>query len=1550
MSVFELVSELCLKVFDSEFNKNDWYPDLPKIRRKALKKLRSKCYEILLHKVSIPNSNYEDDWSPAAQVIGHVFTLQQQGLFRDAKKMMMYAHKMVDSNLHCNPVVIAVLELLLRLQDSVERQEDYEPILFRYEEPKPYDPSQGPMPYDILHPSAFEPQPWMLHLERQGSSGYFPAAGSFPFTSEPGQDLPVLGRFLQPARMDGRGSTVPLYAIPQFPVLTEPRGLQIPSISLESGALRGRRRFQKAAADEGYATPSLKGSCAASPSARSPDELLLAADGVWRAALAYRPPALRTWETLGSRVPDKERPFLSEAGQEAAQHFIEIVRQWPLLQPGRRPVIAPHVLSVEQLTRDIGYLLQGVQSHTFLFSEVTFAFSLAPGVCVQDLSPLAMSNYCRELLELGTCARRLQLLTERGVPGHPRTRLMEALREHVKMYLQFHWGAALLMPQGTSLLALQYWAQGLHQKTVAMAQLCGVAPPSDSWKGPRKLPSGIALVSYIYETLSRETRPDVCCILYSALRGVSQVYFRFLEQWIFGGTLFDTWEEFFVQAVGSADLLASRNRKYWAHVFHIVKGAVPGFLRGLEDDILLCGKTVHLLKLCCPKAALCVALESGHPPVPCCLQGRELRQLSSKCRLFERRVRELERAGSSRGSDSGIETMTIWRRHGPTEGELMERQEVIRQALEQEARRQAVVQKQRQWRAELQQQVQETQERREEEQRFEREQELRVLEVNRQRQLEDEQRKEEEKQRMIEHYEELSLVAMKRKQLADWRLERLNLRDRREEFILNDRREWRAAAAELNLKNIERSIAGSPLTIIEEDSDAAKHETPSENHAPLLNLPLVTTTIDNDATGVGIDNATMNQGSPNNNNVDNVTDRGDINENLNGLALNIRESRFTNANSNLLGSSIEDAALGNALIPLGNRNENITSGNAAGGFDNFTAAATIKAKVQDQEFGICPQRRKDDTKDKGSVVGERVLSAAERNRLKVMEQEFGITQPRRERPKSVPFKSSIRDSVSDRDSYSQAQETVRQNFQDTVAQRRTNHWNMLHGGLNIITGVMNMFPVQTVPETEQLQVTEVDSMSMKDTPSDDGVQVVLQSPASVDAPMSKSESSGSVNHVYKSASGLSSKTSSSYNITSIASSVSFDMGSGKFSLNTPTSTDDGSVDTFKTCAGTGGGYSSESSERHRDLANPGIAYWRSHRLTKDEGDCGTAEDLQSEHSGDEEEVSSDTSDAVDYTDFTSVNVALQKSVAIPLHMQLRLANEAVLKYFFQDLNLYGHFRSMRSFFFLMDGEYRHTVTNSLFKKMTTVRQPSHLLNYVVLNDVLQMALDTSSSGGEENAKRISFKVSSTPDHFQLTSTGVLECLSLHYRTEWPLNILLTEECLLKYNIIFTFHLKYRTVQLWRHEMTHFVSSFQNYIMGTAVQSCWVNFEQELNQVQTLDNLYLKHAGYVKSILFRCLLYNKCRPIHNLMMQAFDTILKFIAQLEASQWHQCGEDQTTLEHPDFRTLSLIHDSFRFYTGCTYKSLEKMIRKGYQPQFKELLEMLNANGYYTDLESG
>jgi len=67
-----------------------------------------------------------------------------------------------------------------------------------------------------------------------------------------------------------------------------------------------------------------------------------------------------------------------------------------------------------------------------------------------------------------------------------------------------------------------------------------------------------------------------------------------------------------------------------------------------------------------------------------------------------------------------------------------------------------------------------------------------------------------------------------------------------------------------------------------------------------------------------------------------------------------------------------------------------------------------------------------------------------------------------------------------------------------------------------------------------------------------------------------------------------------------------------------------------------------------------------------------------------------------------LGTSLQQGLLIPLRTHHGLVSSALLHFFLRDLNLLGHLRSLRSYFFLLDGEFGRRLTSQIFTQMYQV--------------------------------------------------------------------------------------------------------------------------------------------------------------------------------------------------------------------------------------------------------
>ncbi|XP_053741028.1 gamma-tubulin complex component 6 isoform X1 [Synchiropus splendidus] len=346
--------------------------------------------------------------------------------------------------------------------------------------------------------------------------------------------------------------------------------------------------------------------------------------------------------------------------------------------------------------------------------------------------------------------------------------------------------------------------------------------------------------------------------------------------------------------------------------------------------------------------------------------------------------------------------------------------------------------------------------------------------------------------------------------------------------------------------------------------------------------------------------------------------------------------------------------------------------------------------------------------------------------------------------------------------------------------------------------------------------------------------------------------------------------------------------------------------------------------------------------------------------------------AVQLSKMVSLPVLIKHSVTTPLTTHVSLVNKAVVDYFFVELAVERHFEVLRHFLLMEDGEFAQSLSDRLFEKLGSGQTPGELLTPLVLNSILSKALQYSLHGDAPLAGNFTFALRYLPETFHPHAPDSLNCLELRYKVDWPLNIIITDSCMNKYNRLFSFllqlkhmvwslrdvwfHLKrtalvrgagrsvqFRQLQLYRHEMQHFVKVIQGYIANQILQVSWSEFTAKLAAAGDLDAIHRTHADYLNRAIFRGLLTEKAAPVMNIIHSIFSLILKFRAQLIAQPW---SSQQGEAVHPSFIAMQQSYNTFKYYSHFLFKVVTKLVNRGYQPHLEDFLLRINFNNYYKD----
>ncbi|KAL0625577.1 LOW QUALITY PROTEIN: Gamma-tubulin complex component 6 [Plecturocebus cupreus] len=371
--------------------------------------------------------------------------------------------------------------------------------------------------------------------------------------------------------------------------------------------------------------------------------------------------------------------------------------------------------------------------------------------------------------------------------------------------------------------------------------------------------------------------------------------------------------------------------------------------------------------------------------------------------------------------------------------------------------------------------------------------------------------------------------------------------------------------------------------------------------------------------------------------------------------------------------------------------------------------------------------------------------------------------------------------------------------------------------------------------------------------------------------------------------------------------------------------------------------------------------------------------------------------AVQLSELLTLPVLMKRSITAPLAAHISLVNKVAVDYFFVELHLEAHYEALQHFLLMEDGEFAQSLSDLLFEKLGAGQTPGELLNPLVLNSVLSKALQCSLHGDSPHASNLSLALKYLPEVFAPNAPDVLSCLELRSaepwpggwgrglpvgrllsggsrQVDWPLNVVITEGSLSKYSGVFSFllqlklmmwalkdvcfHLKrtallshmassvqFRQLQLFKHEMQHFVRVIQGYVANQILHVTWCEFRARLATVGDLEEIQRAHEEYLHKAVFRGLLTEKAAPVMNIIHSIFSLVLKFRSQLISQAWVPAGGPRGA-EHPNFALMQQSYNTFKYYSHFLFKVVTKLVNRGYQPHLEDFLLRINFNNYYQD----
>lgn len=139
-------------------------------------------------------------------------------------------------------------------------------------------------------------------------------------------------------------------------------------------------------------------------------------------------------------------------------------------------------------------------------------------------------------------------------------------------------------------------------------------------------------------------------------------------------------------------------------------------------------------------------------------------------------------------------------------------------------------------------------------------------------------------------------------------------------------------------------------------------------------------------------------------------------------------------------------------------------------------------------------------------------------------------------------------------------------------------------------------------------------------------------------------------------------------------------------------------------------------------------------------------------------------------------------------------------------------------------------------------------------------------------------------------------------------------------------------------MMQFMTALHNYLTCSVLHASWAEFEKELENAMTLDQIYTTHVSYIKKILSRCMLTNRGEKLRTCLNKTFQLILKFHNTLRSHEWIRT---QNGYNHPNYNKLEKMYEAFCVMRTYPAQVVDRYANSGYQMHLTHFLDSLNIN---------
>ncbi|MCO5573215.1 hypothetical protein L7F22_026984 [Adiantum nelumboides] len=349
-----------------------------------------------------------------------------------------------------------------------------------------------------------------------------------------------------------------------------------------------------------------------------------------------------------------------------------------------------------------------------------------------------------------------------------------------------------------------------------------------------------------------------------------------------------------------------------------------------------------------------------------------------------------------------------------------------------------------------------------------------------------------------------------------------------------------------------------------------------------------------------------------------------------------------------------------------------------------------------------------------------------------------------------------------------------------------------------------------------------------------------------------------------------------------------------------------------------------------------------------------------------------------------LEVIIEKCIIQEVLSQYQCISHFSVRLLHQVFGLEDHLAALRRYFFMERGDWAETFTSALYHNAWHPTGPSQ--RQLEVQMLLEAAVQNSSCQEDDYAERLHVCVEEGGKDFPLdvdnlghvyinkTSLFAFDFITLGYRLEWPVSLIITSNSLKLYNSTFCFliHAKLaahavndiwrflkdllhgcrqgdtsqkqewlNTLMLFRQQVDHFVTTLQGHLETQLLHNVWRKFLQALHhEGKDLLDLEILHGLYLQDALHVCFLSEETKSVKTHIEDIMQCLIELSGCLNILGKQQNGE--ATLESE--KVQSAILEAKNHFESSMRQLLEIALNRHNHFALSQFWTRLDFNGFF------